>query len=64
MLTSAPLMKNPDFTGTFILQTDVSEVGIGAVLSQGEENDHLLPILAESCYHVREPILLSRRNVR
>ena len=57
-------MKNPDFTGTFILQTDVSEVGIGAVLSQGEENDHLLPILAESSYHMRELILLSRRNVR
>ena len=40
MLTSAPLMRNPDFTRTFILQTDASGVGIGAVLSQGEENDH------------------------
>ena len=37
MLTSAPLMKNPDFTQTFILQTEASGVGIGAVLSQGEE---------------------------
>ena len=39
MLVSAPLMKNPDFTWTFILQTDASGVGVGAVLSQGEEQD-------------------------
>ena len=39
MLISAPLMKNPDFNCTFILQTDASGVGVGAVLSQGEEED-------------------------
>ncbi len=39
MLVSAPLMKNPDFNRTFILQTDASGVGVGAVLSQGEEDD-------------------------
>ena len=39
MLISAPLMKNPDFNRTFILQTDASGVGVGAVLSQGEEED-------------------------
>ena len=38
-LTSAKLMKNPDFTQTFILQTDASNVGVGAVLSQGSEED-------------------------
>ena len=38
-LTSAKLMKNPDFTQTFILQTDASNMGVGAVLSQGSEED-------------------------
>jgi hypothetical protein len=36
---SAPLMKNLDFTRIFILQTDASGVGVGAVLSQGEKED-------------------------
>ena len=40
MLTLTPLIKNPDFTRTFILQTDALGVGIGAVLGQGEDNDH------------------------
>ena len=39
MLVSAPMMRNPDFTRTFILQTDASGVGVGAVLSQDETDD-------------------------
>ena len=34
MLTSAPILAFPDFTRTFILDTDTSNEGIGAVLSQ------------------------------
>jgi phospholipid-translocating ATPase len=39
MLTTAALMRNPDFSRTFVLQTNASGVGVGAVLSQGEQED-------------------------
>lgn len=35
-LTSQPLSQYPDFTKEFILTTDASNQGLGAVLSQGE----------------------------
>ena len=38
-LTSAKLMRNPDFTQMFILQTDASNVGMGAILSKGSKED-------------------------
>ena len=36
-LTSAPVLAYPDFSQQFILDTDVSDLGIGAVLSQVNE---------------------------
>ena len=42
LLCSSPVLRSPDFTRPFILQTDASDCGIGAVLSQedleGEEH--------------------------
>jgi hypothetical protein len=38
-LTSAPIMTYPDFTKRFILATDASDWGIGAVLSQKDKEN-------------------------
>ena len=38
-LTQSVMLKNPDYQQTFRLQTDASDVGVGAVLSQGDPNN-------------------------
>ena len=42
-LTSDPILKLPDFSRIFIVRTDASEVGIGAVLMQ-QEDEQYFPI--------------------
>ena len=44
ILLSAPVMMNPDFSHPFILQTDASEVGVGAVLSQRDTEGYDHPV--------------------
>ena len=39
LLVSIPLIQNPDFARTFVVQTDASGIGVGAVLSQGDNED-------------------------
>ncbi len=47
-LSHAPVLVYPDFTKPFYIETDGSKVGLGAVLSQKDDNGRLHPILFDS----------------
>ena len=44
LLCSSPILQSPDFSRPFILQTDASDRGIGAVLTQKDNSGHEHPV--------------------
>ena len=44
LLCTSPVLRNPDFSRRFILQTDASDHGVRAVLSQRDENGEEHPV--------------------
>ena len=44
LLYTSPVLRNPDIARPFILQTDASDRGVGAVLSQKDDNREERPI--------------------
>lgn len=48
LMTRAPLLAHPDFSRNFLLETDASGEGLGAVLAQKLENGTVHPIVFAS----------------
>ena len=55
-LASTPVLSSPDLEKSFILQTDASNYGVGAVLSQTDEEglDHPVAYYILAISHLKE----------
>ena len=66
ILLTAPIMMNTDFSRLFILQTDASEVRVGAVLSQTDTKgyDHHRPQSTPMAHKIQKTIIAFQFQVQ
>ena len=53
LLMEAPILAYPDFTRDFLLETDASGAGLGAVLTQRQDDNQIRPVAYAS--HTLQP---------
>ena len=56
-LTEAPILRHPDFTKPFLLYTDVSKKGVGAILAQHDDKakaDYVIEYFSRSLGQAQE----------
>ena len=63
-LRSSPILRSPDFSKPFLLQTEASDRGIGAVLSQTDEKgvEHTICFFSKKLLPARKSTPLWKRN--
>lgn len=62
-LITAPVLTCPDFSKTFILQTDASGFGLGAVLTQQfEDGEHVISYLSRSLTRAEQKFSTTERE--
>ena len=63
-LVSSPVLAYPDYSKCFVLDTDTSDVGIGAVLTQPSEDgsEHLIAYASRSLSRQEQRYCVTRRT--
>lgn len=62
-LVQAPILANPDFTQPFTIQTDASDTGVGAILTQGEkEAERVIAYFSKKLTRTQRAYMVTERE--